>query len=121
MKLTEKEKSDILKSRTEAEDKLPKMVGYAKEDLYQVNDYIKDSWFASASERKEIINDFSNNFIELSVPAGAEFECYITENGEECWYDTTDSGLFAAMDAEWARKYLKDIKPIKKKKKKKKK
>lgn len=54
------------------------------------------------------------NCLELSVPAGSKFDCYI-ENGEESWYDT-ESGLFAGMDAEWAKQYLRDIQPCVKKK-----
>lgn len=115
MKLSAEEKALVEKLRKEKEDRLPKMVGYAKEDLYQVNAYESENWFASASEREEMIADFSENYIEISAPAGSQFDCYI-ENGQEAWYDEAD-GLFAGMDAEWARKYLRDISPVKKSKK----
>src|SRR5271157_2535122 len=98
MKLSAEEKALVDKLRKEKEDAKPKMVGYAKEDLYQLTPYECEDWFASASERKEIIEDFSNNYIEISAPAGTQFDCYI-ENGNEAWYDEAD-GLFAAMDAE---------------------
>lgn len=114
MKLSEKEKRVILESRKKEADKLPKMIGYTKEDLYQVNDYKREYWFVSASERKEIIDDFVNNYIELSVSAGTQFDCFI-EDGKEAWYDT-ESGLFSNMSAEWAKKYLCNINLCKKKK-----
>lgn len=110
--LTNEEKMLIQELRQKKEDDLPKMVGFAKEDLYQVNNFDPPNWFVSASEKKGMLEDFNTNYIELSVSAGNQFDCFI-ENECEAWYDT-ESGLFAGMDAGWARKYLKNIKLVKK-------
>lgn len=112
MKLSKEEKDLIFKKRAEEEAEKPVKIGFAKENLYKVNDYRNDNWFASESEKIALIKDFEN-YIELSVPKGTEFECYI-DNNEEFWCDTF-SGLFSEMPSDWAEKYLDKIKVIKRK------
>jgi hypothetical protein len=113
MKLTSKEQALINKLRKEEQDKLPKKIGYAKENLYQVNDFPEVNWFISESEKQDIIENLTTNYIELSAPAGTIFDCYI-DDGEESWYDQAD-GLFSGMDTKWATKYLTNIKTVKRK------
>lgn len=111
MKLSSEEQKLILKHRKSQLAKLPIKLGYAREDLYHLDDYRKLNWYASKSEREQIIADFSSRSMSLSVHAGSKFECYI-EDGHESWYDS-ESGLFSAMDADWAKQYLTDISPVK--------
>lgn len=116
MKLSKKEQELITKLRAqeakEKEANSPKLVGYAKEDLYSIDtetlEEIRDGqhgWYPSASDVKNLVDQIFNKEVE----AGAEFVCYM-EDGEEAWYDSVYG--IEHMDAEWARQYLRDIKPV---------
>jgi len=54
MKLTKEEEQLILSIRKKDDDKSPKKVGYAKENLYVIPDEFEiDEWLFSTSEKKE--------------------------------------------------------------------
>jgi len=79
----------------------------------------KTVWFQSLTIRKRelirIIHSRMWKAKRMYVPAGTKFDCYI-DDGHERWYDTVYG--IEGMDANWARKYLRDIRPVVRKKKK---
>lgn len=102
------------KKKAEADANTPKMMAYAKENIHSINTNLlkelKDGmygWYLSKSD----IESLNEEMFSMEVPAGTEFVCYL-ESGEESWYDTVYG--IEGMDAEWARKYLRDIQPYKK-------
>lgn len=120
MRLSKEEKEIIEKyranKRTEEERNAPKLVGYSKQDLYGISTAtLKEvidgfhGWYLSKKEVDQIIN----KSFDLIVPAGTEFVCYL-KNGIESWYDTVYG--IEDMNSDWAKEYLKGIKPYKKEK-----
>lgn len=95
----------------------PQLVGYAVEDLYSIDTSmlkeIKDGmfgWYPCKSD----IDAMIERIFTMQVPAGSEFVGYI-KNGVESWYDTIYG--IEDMNSDWAKTYLKGIKPYKKPKK----
>lgn len=110
MKLTKEEQQIILDLRKSKEKDKPKLMGFCKEDFYVSNlANLNVPWLLTKSEKEDIEKNFSNNF-KMVVPQNSRFVCFIDELGEE-WYDEIYG--IEGMGGEWARKYLKDIKPYK--------
>lgn len=116
MKLTKKEKQLILNKRkqekTEEESNKPKLMGFLKQDLYFSFHSKLDlpDWIFSEKEKDKIINDFIASF-QIGCKAGTKFVCYASEGGFEEWY--SEDSEVENMDADWARKYIKNIGPFK--------
>lgn len=111
MKLSPEEKEIIEHYRKEREFLKPVAEGFAKENIYIINDDIDFPDLISESEKEKIINKFRNGF-ELIVPINHRFECLLDLDREEEWY--SDNGKLECMNADWAKKNLKNIKKLKK-------
>ena len=120
MELTKEEEALILQNRKAEEDKLPKLEGFLKEDLYVVDAFSYDvgTYFKlrtdsySQSEMMEEIERFRKEAFRLALLAGTRFVCFLNKCKEE-WYDDVNYGI-EGVDADWAKKYLRDIRHIKK-------
>lgn len=111
MKLSPEEKEIIEHYRKEREFLKPVAEGFAKENIYVINDDIDFPDLISESKKEKIINKFRNGF-KLIVPINHRFECTLSLDKEEEWY--SDNGILECMNADWAKKNLKNIKKLKK-------
>lgn len=109
MKLTKEEKQLILAKRKSEQDDKPKKFAFARSNIYILRKRIENSYSIFDEDEK---NSAIANAFELVIPVGTKFVCFIDDN-EESWYDDIGYGI-EAMNHEWARKYLKNIRRIKK-------
>jgi alpha-L-arabinofuranosidase len=112
VKLSKEEQALVLKHRQEQEEDKPKLQGFAKHNIYMVNDdcYQMGNWWFSQSARDEVIQDFIEHF-DLAAKKGSKFVCFIIDK-RQSWYDDDGYGIDNMSD-QWAQENLQDITEIK--------
>lgn len=112
MKLTLEEKQFILNKRKQDDLNKPKKIGYLKHDLFILKESVNrySGALLTKLEKDEIIKNFISGF-ELVSKAGAEYDGFVNEYGDERWYDR-EYGINGLNDT-WAEDNLINIKNIK--------